>query len=178
MTDVTLDPRVTTNGFSPTQSAALPTDDPRLRLIGRPISSIAPGTPSGTLLGLIHRSISDSSVLNLRDLPPEVAQAILTSQNEAISEQLKSWAESIAHNAAQDREADQRRQLLAQVINRAVNAGAITPDQAGELRARAGIREPEASPPPPDRRPTTNLSPGPSALATPSDPGALRRRAP
>ena len=50
----------------------------------------------------------------------------------------ESWSESIRHNAEQDQKATKRR-LLAQMLNKAVNTGAIGKAEAQSFADRAGI---------------------------------------
>ena len=117
----------------------LPESDPRRQLVGQPLDQIAaPGTAERQLLGMLHRSISTTSDLSLRDLPFEVAQLILNGRAETMEQFFKSWSESIKLNADLDKKATKKR-LLSQMLNRAVNGGALTQAQADQIAGTAGI---------------------------------------
>lgn len=117
----------------------LPEADPRRQLVGRPLDQIAkPETAARQLLGMLHRSISTTPDLSLRDLPFEVAQQILNSRAETMEQFFKSWSESIRLNAELDKKATKKR-LLAQTLNRTVNTGALTQQEADEIADHAGI---------------------------------------
>lgn len=58
----------------------------------------------------IAKQHPELGVSGMRSLPIEVYQAVLASQAEAMNEFFRSWGESIAHNAEEDRKASQRGQ--------------------------------------------------------------------
>jgi hypothetical protein len=94
-----------------------------------------------------------SSLGLLRELPPNVRQMIMDSQAVSMAEFFKSWAESIEHNAREDKKAHLRamrqketlnrpevlkRQLrhLTAGLERAINLGKIPADQIPKIRAK------------------------------------------
>ena len=143
-----------TQGFlNPSQIETLPESDPRRELFGQLKSgSIQPGddTPRGQVLQFVKDS---SPNIRFTDLPVELASALLSSQHEGIMAMLRGWAESIEHNAEEDKKASlkaqersdlvkkqqESRSLLAPVLQRAVNSGALSESAAQELRDRAGF---------------------------------------
>ncbi len=147
-------------GFlNPSQIETLPESDPRRELFGQLKSgSIKAG--SDTPQGQVLKFIKDSSPnIRFTDLPVELASALLSSQHENIMALLEGWAQSIEHNAQEDKKASlnaqqqadlvkkeqESRSLLAPILQRAVNTGALSESAAQELRDRAGfaIQHPE-----------------------------------
>jgi hypothetical protein len=125
--------------FPNSAAVELAQGDPRRQLIGVPFDQLAaPGTTGRAALGMLRDSISSTPGLSLRDLPFEVAQQILSNRAETMNEFFRGWSESMRRNAEADVKATDKR-LLAQMLNRAVNAGHITPAQANEVRHNAGI---------------------------------------
>jgi len=147
-------------GFlNPSQIETLPESDPRRELFDQLKSgSTQPGddTPGGQVLQFVKDS---SPNIRFTDLPVELASAILSSQHEGIMSMLRGWAESIEHNAQEDKKASltaqemadlikkqqESRSLLAPVLQKAVNTGALSESAAQELRDRAGfaVQHPE-----------------------------------
>lgn len=115
-------------------------DDIRNQLVGRPFDEIAPkGSGEYQLLGMIHQSLRSTPGLSLNELPLDVAQQILSSRAETMQEFFDSWSASIRENAEKDKKATQKRLLLAQVLNKAVNGGLITQSEANAFAGKAGI---------------------------------------
>lgn len=117
--------------------AKLPQGDER-RLFAAALRAASAGSPLGQVRQVVIGLARDGG-FSLRDLPVEVARAVLKSQGEAMQAFLDGWSKSIAENADADRKADQRR-LLAKAQLRAGNvvAGAqAEPDPPLPARAPA-----------------------------------------
>ncbi|MEE8408423.1 MAG: hypothetical protein V3T05_02345 [Myxococcota bacterium] len=102
--------------------------------------------------------------LSIRDLPVEVAQAILDAQAKTMEEFFRSWAESIEKNAKADEEASERAQrqkeeldrphdmrrqklIFTTTLNRLVQTNQISPTVAADLARAAGLAGTLPSPP-------------------------------
>lgn len=137
--------------------------DARSQLVGRRVSELAPrGTPAHTVLRFTHDAMRGGE-LNLRHLPPEVAQMILDSRAATMEEFFRSWGESIRQNAELDREAEKQRLLLAQVLGRASAVDPAVAAIAPQIRELAGLPDLSqasvegSSVNPPPRRETAGL---------------------
>ena len=116
-----------------------------------------PSSPEREFLGLVRNANQGlDPALSLRDLPVEVAQAILDNRFKTMEEFFRSWAESIAKNAAADRQASLKSQeqgqqtrraedvrrsvsIFAATLNRARNMQKVSYDDAELLSRTAGI---------------------------------------
>jgi hypothetical protein len=105
--------------------------------------------PAGSPLGQVRQvviGLARDGGFSLRDLPVDVARAVLKSQGDAMQALLDGWSKSIAENAAADRQADQRRLLAkAQLHAGNVIAGAQA-DPAPPLPARGRSAGDDARP--------------------------------
>ena len=97
---------------------------------------------TGAFVGLLRDSCP---TIRLSDLPFEVAQMILDSRAETIEEFFASWSESLHEQAKLDKEASARSQMQADVqkrsrsfllssLDRAVNLGQLSPEEAGRIQ--------------------------------------------
>lgn len=116
-----------------------------------------PGSPARGFLGLVRAANQNlDPPLSIRDLPLEVAQAILDGRAKTMEEFFRSWAESIAQNAAADKEAALRAHrdqdelkrsetarrstaIFAAALCRARNMGKVSHASGEALADRAGL---------------------------------------
>ncbi len=136
-------------------SAQLPIDR-ELPLFGSRVDSAAPRGQATDIYNAIEQSqgatgsfvglLRDSCpTIRLSDLPFEVAQMILDSRAETIQEFFESWSESLHEQAELDKEAAKRSQMQAEslkrsqgfllsTLDRAVNLGQLSPEEAGRIQ--------------------------------------------
>ena len=97
---------------------------------------------TGTFVGLLRDTCPS---IRLSDLPLEVAQMILDSRAETIQEFFESWSESLHEQAKLDKEASKRSQMqgdslkrsrgfLLSSLDKAVNLGQLSPEEAGRIQ--------------------------------------------
>ena len=97
---------------------------------------------TGSFVGLLRDACP---TIRLSDLPFEVAQMILDSRAETIQEFFESWSESLHEQAKLDKEASKRSQMQAEslkrsqsfllsTLDRAVNLGQLSPEEAGRIQ--------------------------------------------
>ena len=121
-------------------AAGIEAGDPRRSLIGSCAGDLAtPGSASARFLDSLENHIHGSPSLRLRDLPPDVAQAILDSRAESMEAFFSAWNESIERNAWLDKEAASRRRLLAAMLGSAVTHGEIEAPDAERWARNAGL---------------------------------------
>lgn len=144
--------------FPPQQVRELPPD---LRAVAVAImngQAAQPGSAARDFLTMVMRGNAGSqppltSLGLLRELPPDVRQMIMDSRAVSMAEFFKSWAESIARNAREDKKAHLcalrqhetlhrpevlKRQLrhLTAGLQLAINLGKIPADQIPKIRAK------------------------------------------
>ena len=142
------------NLFRSEQIEKLSETDPRRELFNQLRTGdieVGDSTSRGQLLAIIQESCP---AIRYTDLPVELASAILSSQHEGIMAMLRGWAESIEHNAKEDKEASlksreqaemlkreqEAKSLLSPILLRAVNIGVLSESAAQEIRDRAGFK--------------------------------------
>lgn len=114
-----------------------------------------------------------NATIRLSDLPPELAQKILDSRAETISQILEAWAESIAEQARLAREAykeelaerdglTRAQRHFAQILQKAINSGSVEAEQAAGLRRRVGL------PPPPTEAAAADTPTSSAKASTPT----------
>jgi hypothetical protein len=123
--------------------SSLTAEDPR-RSLAREVRAgrvAQPGSEAAGFFACIHEACPE---LSLRDLPPELAQAILELRAKTMDEFFKSWSECIAKNAEEGKKAALRRQIAA-TLERAHNLGHVSDDLYGATRHDAGLADVEAA---------------------------------
>ncbi len=146
--------------FHPDSVAELSTSDPR-RLVANQLRegalSLEDGSPNAGFLTLLQDSCPG---ITLKDLPMEVAQAILDSRYATMQAFFESWGESIRLNAELDKKSSQQAlkkkkeqqrshqsgSFFASALQRALNNGDVSESIAQELRDKAGfsLKHPDA----------------------------------
>jgi len=118
-----------------------------------------PGSVAREFLGVVRSANQNlDPPLSMRDLPIEVVQVILDNRAKTMDEFFRSWAESIAKNAAADRQASARSErdqaevkrgdearrtvtIFAAALNRACNTNKLSYVQRGVLAKIAGLAQ-------------------------------------
>ena len=179
----------------PGSVSELSTSDPRRQVVEKLRDgslSLEGGSPNALFLTLLQDSCPG---ITLKDLPVEVAQAILDNRHATMQAFFESWGESIRLNAELDKEASQKAlkkkedqgrrhqstSFFASALQRALNKGDLSEKLAQELRNKAGfsLKQPEA----PSEDNASSLSAPPpasteSALRAPRPTGVGPKRKP